>query len=74
MNVFQAQLHIYKKIAKWTQKTQHLLNVLVSSVNGASADERADVSAVIFALLIVYSGQILLCASLQRHLIFLQMT
>lgn len=56
-----AQLHIYKKIAKQTQKTQHLLNVLVSSVlYGISAD---DVPAVIFALLIVYSGQIPLFVS-----------
>lgn len=44
---------------KTDTKTQHLLNVSVSSVlYGVSADERVDVPAVIFALLIVYSGQI----------------
>lgn len=51
-----AQLHIYKKIAKQREKKpQHLLNVLVSSV---LYDECVDVSAAIFALLIVYPGQI----------------
>lgn len=55
-----------------THKNPHLLNVPVSLVlYGVSADERVRVPAVTFALLTVYSGQILLFVPVSNATSFL---